>query len=209
MSFYTGAVKVLSGLFKLVYNLEIHDAENVPVDGKYLVVCNHISLGDVIILAISCKRQIHFMAKKELFSIPVLGSLIKSLGAFPVDRKGSAFSALKTAIGHLENEKLVGIFPQGTRKRNVSVEDTEFKSGAAMCAIRAQAGIIPVYIQTKNQRFKLFSKSHVYFGTPTSFESLPYDEEGSDKYKPTTDVIKDKIFELEKKAYGGKYNAKN
>lgn len=209
MSFYTGAVKVLSGLFKLVYNLEIHDAENVPKDGKYLVVCNHISLGDVIILAISCKRQIHFMAKKELFSVPVLASLIKALGAFPVDRKGSALGALKTAIGHLENEKLVGIFPQGTRKRGMSVEDTEFKSGAAMCAIRAKSGIIPVYIQTKNQRFRLFRKCHIYFGKPTTFESLPYDEESTDKYKPTTDVIKSRIFELEKKAYGGKYNAQN
>lgn len=209
MSFYTGAVKLLGGIVKAVYQLEIHGADSVPKEGRYLVVSNHISLGDVIVLAVSCKRPIHFMAKKELFKIPVLSQIIRGLGAFPVDRHGSAHSALKTAMAYLNDEKLVGIFPQGTRSRQISVADTDFKSGAAMCACKTGSGIIPVFIQTKGQHFKLFGKTHVYFGNASSFDMLPYNPESENKYKDTTEYIKNEIFKLEIKAYGGKFNEKH
>ncbi len=209
MSFYTGAVKVLSGFFKLIYNLEIHDADTIPENGKYLVVCNHISLGDVIILAISCKRQIHFMAKKELFKIPVLAQIIKGLGAFPVDRKGSAHTALKKAMSYLDDGKVVGIFPQGTRSKGLSVEDTQFKSGASLCCVKTESGIIPAFIQTKGQRFRLFKKTHIYFGASSEFSSMGYDPDANDKYKSVTEYIKSEVYKLENKAYGGKFNEKH
>lgn len=205
MTLYKVLKCLLTGLFKVVYNLKIHGSENVPESGRYVVVSNHISLGDVIILAISCKRQIYYMAKKELFSIPVLSQLIRALGAFPVDRHGSAVSALKTAVKHLEHEKLVGMFPQGTRQRGVSVSDTEFKTGAAFCAYRSKAGFIPCYIKTKDQRFGFFKRTNVYFGNPVDFSDLPYTEGGSEEYAMVTEIIMSKISELEVNAYGGKY----
>lgn len=207
MTLYTVLKGLLTGLFKVVYNLKIHGSDKVPENGKYVVVSNHISLGDVIILAISCKRQIHFMAKKELFSIPLLAGLIKALGAFPVDRNGSAVSALKTAVKHLESEKLVGMFPQGTRRRGQSVDDTEFKPGAAFCAYKSKAGFIPCYIKTKDQCFGFFKRTDIYFGDPIEYSTLPYTEGGSEEYARVTEIIKSEIFRLESDTYGGKFNA--
>ncbi|MBE6606841.1 MAG: 1-acyl-sn-glycerol-3-phosphate acyltransferase [Ruminococcaceae bacterium] len=206
MKIYSALKFSLSGLFRIIYNLSIHGAENVPEKGKYIVVSNHISLGDVIILAVSCKRQIHFMAKKELFKIPLLSQLIKALGAFPVDRKGSVLSALKTSVKHLEEEKIVGMFPQGTRCKAKSVSETEFKTGAAFCSYRAKAGIIPAFIKTQDQKFGYFKRCDVFFGEPIEFDSLSFSNGGHDEYELVTEKIKDTIFEMEKKAYGGKFN---
>lgn len=207
MKLYAFLKGLLSGLFKVVYNLKISGQDNIPIDNAYVVVCNHISLGDVIILGVACNRQIYFMAKKELFRIPLLSGLIKALGAFPVDRKGNPAAAVKTSIRYLKDGRLVGMFPQGTRSRNISVEDTEFKSGAAFAAYKSGVGIIPVFIKTKNQKFKLFARTEIIFGTPVSNDALGFSEGGKDELESATQIIKDAVFELEKAAYGGKYNA--
>lgn len=207
MKLYASLKKLLSGLFKWIYNLNIVDADNVPDENAYVVVCNHISLGDVIILGVACKRQIYFMAKKELFKIPLLSGLIKVLGAFPVDRKGNPTSAIKTSIRYLKEGKIVGLFPQGTRSRNISVEDTEFKSGAAFAAYKSQSGVIPAFIKTKNQKFKFFGRTDIIFGKPVPYEALGFSEGGKDELDNATQIIKDAVFALEKQAYGGKYNA--
>lgn len=208
MKFYKGLVFLLSGLFKFLFRLKITDADNVPDTGNYLVVCNHISIADVFTLAISCKRQIHFMAKKEVFKIPVLSQLITALGAFPVDRKGNPASALKRAVKVLEQGEVVGMFPQGTRRQNVSVADTEFKNGAAFCAYKSRSGIIPAFIKTKGQKFGLFKKSEIIYGKPIEFDALPFNEGGSDEYSVVSEIIKREVLSLEEKVYGGKYNAK-
>ena len=207
MKLYSFLKGLLSGLFKWIYNLKIVSEENVPKDGAYVVVCNHISLGDVIILGVACPRQIYFMAKKELFKIPLLSGLIKALGAFPVDRKGNPAGAVKTSIRYLKDGKIVGMFPQGTRSRNVSVEDTEFKTGAAFSAYKSGSGVIPAFIKTKNQKFKFFARTDIIFGTPISFDELKFTEGGRDELENATQIIKDAVFALEKEAYGGKYNA--
>lgn len=208
MKFYKGLVFLLSGLFKFLFRLNITGADNVPDSGNYLVVSNHISIADVFTLAISCKRQIHFMAKKELFKIPVLSQLVTALGAFPVDRKGNPASALKKAVKILEQGEIVGLFPQGTRQQNISVADTEFKSGAAFCAYKSKSGIVPAFIKTDGQKFALFRKSEIIYGKPIEFNALPLSEGGNDEYAVVSELIKREILLLEEKAYGGKYNAK-
>ncbi len=207
MRLYAFLKGLLSGLFKLIYNLKISGQENIPSTNAYVVVCNHISLGDVIILGVACNRQIYFMAKKELFKIPLLSGLIKALGAFPVDRKGNPAAAIKTSIRYLKDGKIVGMFPQGTRSRNISVNDTEFKTGAAFAAYKSGVGIIPAFIKAKNQKFKLFSRTDIIFGAPVPFERLGFSEGGKDELENATQMIKDAVFALEKEAYGGKYNA--
>ena len=207
MKLYAFLKSLLSGLFKFIYNLKISKPDNVPDDGSYVVVCNHISLGDVIILGVACPRQIYFMAKKELFKIPLLSGLIKTLGAFPVDRKGNPAAAVKTSIRYLKDGKIVGMFPQGTRSRDISIEDTDFKTGAAFAAYKSGAGIIPAFIKTKNQKFKFFSRTEITFGTPIPFDTLKLSEGGRDELEQATQIIKDAVFALEKQAYGGKYNA--
>lgn len=206
MTLYNFLKKTLTGFFKTIFALEVHGEDNIPLDGRYVLVSNHISNADVIMLAVTCKRPISFMAKKELFMIPLFAQLIRALGAFPVNRKGSALSALKTAVKRLEAGETVGMFPQGTRQRGKSVYDTEFKTGAAFCAYRASAGYIPAYIKTKDQRFGLFKKTEIFYGEPTEFAALPFAAGGSKEYEAVTELIKSSIEQLEVKAYGKRYD---
>ena len=207
MKLYAFLKRALSGFFSVIYNLKVAGCENIPDDGGYVVVCNHVSLGDVIILGIACNRQIYFMAKKELFKIPLLSGLIKALGAFPVDRKGNPAGALKTSVHYLRDGKIVGMFPQGTRSRNISVDDTEFKTGAAYAAYKSGAGVIPAFLKTKNQKFKFFARTDLTFGKPIPNSELGFSQGGRDELENATKIIKGAVFELECQAYGGKYNA--
>jgi 1-acyl-sn-glycerol-3-phosphate acyltransferase len=98
------------------------------------------------------------MAKKELFTIPVLGWLLKGLGAFPVDRSGSDVGAIKTAISLVGEGGCLGIFPQGHRYPETDPRETSVKNGAAMIAAKNGADIVPAYLWTKKKKKTLSSK---------------------------------------------------
>ena len=106
MSFYMGVKKALGGFLRTCfYRCKIEGEENIPESGRLLVCSNHISLHDPIVIAAISKRQICYMGKKELFKVPLFGSFLKSLGAFPVDRKsGGDVGAIRHSIKLLEKE---------------------------------------------------------------------------------------------------------
>ena len=132
------------------------------------------------------------MAKAELFKNPILRFLLKSVGAFPVSRGKGDIGSIKTVFNLLEQGKVVGIFPEGTRtpKRNPKKR----KAGAAMMALHSKAPILPVGVEWNE---KIFSKVRVVFGEP--FLMLPK-EEGKHIPKEEllilTDEIMDKIYAL-------------
>ena len=90
--------RLLARFVLRLFRVRVHFAEREPADTNYLLCCNHISAVDPILLAAAARRQQpHFMAKKELFKIPLLAGLIRMLGAFPVDRAGDV-GAIKTSV---------------------------------------------------------------------------------------------------------------
>jgi 1-acyl-sn-glycerol-3-phosphate acyltransferase len=135
---------------------------NVPVSGGVVIACNHISNLDPPLLGGYCPRQIHYMAKKELFSIPVLGPLIAALGAYPVDREGSAASAIRRSVEVLRSGECVGIFPEGGR--NVH-GDKEARTGVALVASLAKVPVVPAYIHNSAHAGRL-AQIKVAFGPP-------------------------------------------
>ncbi len=125
------------------FNLKIHGRENLPEGG--CVVCgNHSHLADAVLMpvALTPKVMMRCMAKKELFDIPVLGTVLTWLGGFPVDRKIADMMAVKTALGAVKAHGRLVLFPQGTR----GDRNTPAKEGAVMIAVRTGAPIVPVYI---------------------------------------------------------------
>ncbi|MEW5924466.1 MAG: lysophospholipid acyltransferase family protein, partial [Candidatus Zixiibacteriota bacterium] len=90
--------------------------ENIPDEGAFILASNHISLSDPPMLATSLMRPIHFMAKRELFKIAVLGPVIRNLNAHPIHR-GFDRRALELAVGILNKGDALLIFPEGTRSR--------------------------------------------------------------------------------------------
>lgn len=199
MNFYQKAQKNLSRFLKWLFRIKVVGAENEPETGGCLVLANHISYVDVIALAVSLKRQIRYMAKKELFKVPLLGRLITSLGAFPVDRTGSAVSSLKKSIALLDSGEIVGMFPTGHRYKGKKFSDTRsaMKGGAAMTAFHSKVPILPVFIETKKSRFCLFRPITVHVGKLISYDEMGFVKGGTAEYERVSGIVFDRISGLE------------
>lgn len=105
--------------------------------------------------------NVRIMAKKQLFSIPIVGGFLRAIGVFPVDRGNSDIGAVKTAIQSLRDGWNLFLFPEGTRVKTPGQADV--KSGAGMMAIRAGVKLAPVYIGTKK---RIFRKTPIIIGEP-------------------------------------------
>lgn len=190
---YAGLKKILGGPLRLIFGIKSFGEENIPEDRGVIICANHTSLFDVIVLAIASRVQIKFMAKKELFSVPVIGKLVAALGAFPVDRKGGDVAALRKTVSMLEEGSAVGIFPQGTRHAHENPRDTEVRHGVGLIAYRAKCDVIPVYIKTKNNHVRPFKKTELHFGEPITYDALGFEKGGKDEYKGAVEMIFDRI----------------
>lgn len=133
---------VVSPMLHLYFQGRIYGAEQVPQQGPLVVVSNHASDFDPPILSSCVQRPVAYMAKQELFSVPVLGKLIQLYGAYPVKRGAADRNAIRAALTALEAGWAAGIFLQGTRTLDGRITDP--KLGAAMIAAKAQVPLLPV-----------------------------------------------------------------
>jgi 1-acyl-sn-glycerol-3-phosphate acyltransferase len=161
---YDFAAGLIRVTMQVVWRARATGTQYVPRSGPAIVACNHVSYLDPPGMGCFCPRRIAFMAKKELFSIPVLGPLISAVGAYPVDRKGSARAAIKRSLEVLQAGGVVGIFPEGTR--NVSGEVTP-QTGVALLASLARAPVVPACIVGSEAALRL-GEIKVAFGPPLS-----------------------------------------
>ena len=103
---------IFSGIMKLIFRIHVIGREKEPDQGGFLVCSNHIAASDAVILCYAFrKHQIHLMAKKELFKIPVLSTLFRILGAFPIDRAGNDVGAIKKGLHYLAEGQSMRSFP--------------------------------------------------------------------------------------------------
>ena len=135
---------ILLGLLVPVLRLRIEGLEQVPRSGPVIVVCNHLHNADPILLSVAFPRSLHYMAKIELFSIPIVAPIIRRVGAFPVDRGKADRSALRHAEAVLAEGIAVGMFPEGTRSTTRALRRA--LPGAGMLALRSGVPIIPATI---------------------------------------------------------------
>lgn len=195
--FYRICYAIFAGLVGFLFRIRVTGQENEPEDGGFIVCANHISATDAVVLCYAFrKHQICCMAKKELFKIPLLSGLIRMLGAFPIDRGGNDVGAIKTAVSLVKEGKCMGIFPQGHRYPGQNPRETATKNGAALICTKAEADVVPVYIQKKNNTHKLFRKTNVIIGEKIPFEELAYNHEASGEYARITGIIFDRICTL-------------
>ncbi len=166
--FYSFLKVVLYVLAKVILRLEISGTENIPQNGPVVIASNHLSLLDPPIIGVAATRKIHFMAKQELF-VPILGSIYRTLGAFPVRRGAADRNAIKFGIDLLLAEKVLAIFPEGTRSKNGQLGKAE--PGALMMAGKARAVIVPTAVSGTNLRSngRVWPKVKVKFGKPIYF----------------------------------------
>jgi 1-acyl-sn-glycerol-3-phosphate acyltransferase len=162
-------------LFASLFGLRATGRENVPDQGALMMVSNHLSHLDVLVLGILLRRPLNYVARSTLFFWP-LGVFIRSLGAFPIQREGIGAQGLKETLKRLRSGGIVTLFPEGTRTRNGELG--ELKAGIALLAAKARVPILPVAIAGSFEawpRTRIYPVSHpirVHFGSPISPEQV-------------------------------------
>ena len=185
---------------RLIFRVHPKGRKNEPKksEGPYLVCANHQTVLDVVFLCVALKRQQpHFMGKEGLFRVPVLGRLVRWLGAYPVARGRNDVGAIKHTVKLLEGGRSVGMFPQGTRCAGKELADTNVKPGVGMIAVRTGVQVLPVYIGMKEHKWKFFRRVDVVVGEPIPFEKFNYNKEVPGEYARISGEIFEEIRRLE------------
>ncbi len=166
------------------YRIKVHGKENIPDKTNIIACANHSSNLDPFLLAISLPMKFNFMAKKELFEIPVIRNILKAVGAFPINRQGSDLKALRYAIGLIKDGETLGIFPEGTRVKEISRDNMH--EGVGFIALKSKADILPIEIVTS---YKIFSRVDIYVK-----ELIDIDKYKGLKNKEAMNIISDEVF---------------
>lgn len=141
---------IVTFLFKIFYRPKIIGRENLVSDAKMLLVGNHTSNLDCVLVMSITKRPIHFLAKIELFK-GIKGLLFRNMGLIPVDRSKHNPEAISTSEEYLKDGKVVLLFPEGTLGRGKLLP---FKLGACKIANNTNTLITPFVIKGKYKMFK-------------------------------------------------------
>lgn len=165
--FYRFIYRVLWVLMKLIFPWKCEGEERLPDSGGFVMCANHTSFLDPVLVLLSAtnRRQIHVIAKAELFQIPVLSLILKRLEMIPVKRGMSDITAVKESLRVLRNGAPLLIFPEGTRVKKG--ERIEGRPGAVVMAARANVPMVPVYITEKKKMFRI---TKIVFGEPYMLE---------------------------------------
>jgi len=163
-------------VLRIFGRLESVGEENIPKTGGVILAPNHISYADPPAVVSGMRRQVHFMAKEELFKVPLLGFLIRNAGSFPVRRGTADRKALKRAIELVNGGKVVCLFLEGTRSLNGELQDPEL--GIGLVALKSGAPVVPVALVGTEKMLPAhswmprFHRVKIVYGQPLWFEDL-------------------------------------
>jgi len=179
---------IVTILFKLIFTPKIISKDTIPKKGKIILAGNHTNNLDCLLLMSTTKRDIHFLAKKELW-YGLKKVIFANLGLIPVDRKNKNPETLKNAKRFLNNNKVIGIFPEGTTEKNTN-KLLPFKIGAVKLAYETATPIIPFFIKGS---YSLFSKNlTIEFSSPIYIKNSNLDKENERLFKTIKDLSEGK-----------------
>lgn len=156
--------------FVTLCRIRCHHRERLPKARGVLVLSNHQSHLDPVIVGLACDRRLNYLARDTLFGFAPFRWLIQSLDAIPIDREGSGLGGLKETLKRLRNDELVLVFPEGTRTRDGSV--ARLKPGFSALAQRAGVPLQPIAIAgafeawPRSRKLPRPAIIHVAFGEP-------------------------------------------
>ncbi|EPD53188.1 1-acylglycerol-3-phosphate O-acyltransferase [Paenisporosarcina sp. HGH0030] len=188
MNLYKFAKSLVWTALYPVYRFDIKGLEHFPKTGGILICTNHIDALDPPVVGITSPRPVHFMAKEELFNMPILKPLLPKVNAFPVKRGLSDREALRRALAILKGGDVMGIFPEGTRSKNGELG--KGFSGAGFFALKGEADVVPCAIIGP---YKPFKRLKVVYGEPIIMQ--PYRDQKASADEVTT-VIMERIQKL-------------
>ena len=198
-------------LIFLFTSFQLQGQEKVPRQGPLLIVSNHLSVSDPVILGTKLGRKVTFMAKEELFKNFIHRYFVRSFNAFPVYRQGSNREALRQAGEVLRQGKVLGMFPEGKRSREIRLMPALY--GSALIAYHNQVSILPVGISGTEKihgfgwiwhRPVVKVKIGGSFRLPDAGHSLR-----KEQLAAFTEIIMQHIAELLPEEYRGEYTERN
>jgi 1-acyl-sn-glycerol-3-phosphate acyltransferase len=185
-----------------LHRLVVQSEAPLPEHGPAILVSNHTSGVDNMVLQAGCRRVLGFMVAKEWYDAPIVGTLCRILKCIPVRRDGRDVGATRDALRALEDGRVLPIFPEGRINPDSGRTFLEGKPGAAFLTLRARVPVIPAYIRgtppTRIVTTAIFSPSNarVIFGPPIDLSDLLTDEpEDREAEKSRLAAITDRLME--------------
>lgn len=139
------AYSLIAAAWKALFRVKVEGREHVPLRGPVLLASNHLSNLDPFFLGVCTPRQIHFMAKAELWKVGLLGRVIDALGGFPVNRGEADRQAVRRALDILDQGAVLGLFPEGHRQRGGGFG--QINPGVSLFSLRDGVVTIPVVLE--------------------------------------------------------------
>lgn len=166
----------VSGILNFVFRVKVHGKENVPSEGPFLLIANHVSVFDPLVIQLHVKPWVYWVAKRELFDLPVIGFVLRKVGVISFERETLDITALKNIISVVKSGGVIGIFPQGKRLDHADRDSVLPKSATAHLARRFNIPVVPVSIENG---YHVIGKkrTQLHFGKPIDMASLPEDDD--------------------------------
>lgn len=170
---------LLNIVTRSLFNVTAHNPENVPLEGGVLLLANHQSNLDPTTIGMCLPREVDYLAKESLFKNPIAGKFLRSVNAYPVniDNKGD-IQAMKNMIKQLKDDRVVMIFPEGTR--SFTGEMTTLKGGFDLIIRKSKVPIVPVIIHGTHQclarknGIQPGKNIDIHYGKPLNYSDLSH-----------------------------------
>ncbi|MGB2599997.1 MAG: lysophospholipid acyltransferase family protein [Candidatus Omnitrophota bacterium] len=186
---------------KVLMRVRIYGEENFP-EPPFIVTSNHVSLMDPPLVGLACRKYpVNFMAKRELFSAPIIGAWTSRVKCIPVDRGKNSIRGIREAIRRLKRGAVIGVFPEGGR--SITGELQEAKLGTGLLIIKAKVPVVPVYVYGSSEAFpkgkglRLGTRVGAIVGKPIPPEEFSSMEgTGREGYEAISTLVMEKIAQL-------------
>lgn len=194
MGFYMTVRKIAIPFIRFLFRAKVSGLENLPESGPVILCTNHKSNFDPLVIGLYLKRQPFFMAKAELFRIPLFNRLIRALGAFPVKRGHGDIDAIKKAIRILRAGNMLAMFPEASRLRKGDAP-AKFHSGAVLLAYKTKSPILPAAIVCKG-RERPFKKLAFRVGKLITYEELGFTDGNYEELRNISERVRERVVQL-------------
>jgi cytidylate kinase len=165
---YRMTFRVLGPIWRAMYRMKVKGVEHIPLTGPVVVACNHRAMTDPFFVGINVSRQIHYMAKSELWKFSILRWAMEAFGTFPVNRGEADRAAIKTAIDILDAGAVLGLFPEGHVNKTEGLGP--LRSGISMFSLREGVVTVPAILRGTDRVIRNgiphFPRVELVFGPP-------------------------------------------
>ncbi|MDR1192770.1 MAG: 1-acyl-sn-glycerol-3-phosphate acyltransferase [Peptococcaceae bacterium] len=198
--YYFLAPCVIGVFLRLFNRVKLIDFDKIPTRGPVILIANHVSMWDPVYLYCFVRRRAYFMAKSELFDIPVIGWLLRRIRAFPVKRNTVDRGALRRASAILAANGFLVVFPEGTRGKGEEL--LEFKDGAALLAHRDGVAVVPLGISGTARSFpkSLGGRVRILCGSPMPLAEFQGRKASAASLKEMSEVFRQEVTRLRDEA---------